>query len=80
VDAAQLNVNDGDVVGVRSRYGYGRLPARVDPDMRPGDVFATFQQPATRLNAVTGPVRDRAVGTPEYKVTAVRIERAISPG
>jgi formate dehydrogenase major subunit len=79
-DAAELAIDDGDVVDIRSRYGAARLPAHVDGDLRPGDLFATFQQPTTLLNAVTSPHRDRAVSTPEYKVTAVRIERTISPG
>jgi hypothetical protein len=28
------------------------------------------------LNRITGPHRDSVVGSPEYKVTAVRIERS----
>jgi len=39
-------------------------------------VFATFHRPDLLLNAVTGPYRDAVTGTPEYKVTAVRLERA----
>jgi formate dehydrogenase major subunit len=74
-DAADLAIDDGDAVVIRSRYGAARLPAHVDDDLRPGHLFATFQQPTTLLNAVTSPHRDRVVNTPEYKVTAVRIER-----
>ena len=41
-----------------------------------GDAFfATFSDATTWLNAVTGVVRDTHTGTPEYKVTAVRVER-----
>jgi predicted molibdopterin-dependent oxidoreductase YjgC len=53
------------------------LPAQVDAGLRPGDVFATFQQPASLLNQVTSSHRDAVTGTPEYKVTAVRIEPAL---
>jgi formate dehydrogenase major subunit len=73
-DAAHLAINDGDLVVIRSRYGAAQLPAHLDAAVRSGDLFATFQQPSTLLNAVTGPNRDHTVGTPEYKVTAVRIE------
>jgi predicted molibdopterin-dependent oxidoreductase YjgC len=43
--------------------------------IRPGQLFATFQQPKVFLNALTGPHRDDVTGTPEYKMTAVRLER-----
>jgi formate dehydrogenase major subunit len=43
--------------------------------VRAGQVFATFHTTETFLNAVTGPYRDGVVGTPEYKVTAIRVER-----
>jgi formate dehydrogenase major subunit len=43
--------------------------------MKPGELFATFHDHAVFLNAVTGPNRDAIVGAPEYKVTAVRIEK-----
>jgi formate dehydrogenase major subunit len=75
-----LSIHDGDVVQVSSRYGSARLPARVDAALRSGELFATFNHPATLLNAVTGPNRDAVVDTPEYKLTAVQVERvAVSP-
>lgn len=74
-DADRLEILDGDLVRVVSRYGFAVLPAHVTVALRPGQLFATFQRPDVFLNAVTGPHRDAAVDTPEYKVTAVRIER-----
>jgi formate dehydrogenase major subunit len=41
-----------------------------------GQLFTTFSDPGTALNRVTGPHRDRVTNTPEYKVTAVRLEHA----
>jgi formate dehydrogenase major subunit len=67
-------IQQGDRVAIISRYGSAVLPAQVDSGLRPGDAFATFQQPASLLNRVTGPHRDPVTSTPEYKVTAVRIE------
>ena len=74
-DAQRLGIDDGDRVRVYSRYGETELPARVSLAMKRGEVFATFHSSAVFLNRVTGPHRDRFVKTPEYKLTAVRIER-----
>lgn len=74
-DARSLDVSEGDRVIVRSRYGAATLPVRLDRRMRRGEVFATFHSPEVFLNLVTSGVKDRGVGAPEYKVTAVRLER-----
>lgn len=74
-DAVRLGLETGAVVRVKSRYGQVRLPVRVADTMKLGEVFATFHDPRAALNKLTGPVRDRIVHSPEYKVTAVSIER-----
>ena len=74
-DAEPLDVRDGEIVRVVSRYGSAVLPVHPNAAIRPGQLFATFQQPGVFLNRLTGPHRDDVTGTPEYKVTAVRIER-----
>ena len=51
------------------------LPAHIDAAVQRGQLFATFHRPVPLVNRVTGPHRDPLAGTPEYKVTAVRIER-----
>jgi formate dehydrogenase major subunit len=75
-DARTLELSDGDPVRVSSRYGSAVLPVQVTAGLQPGQVFATFHRPDVFLNLVTSSHRDAAVQTPEYKVTAVRIERA----
>jgi formate dehydrogenase major subunit len=75
-DAELLDIHDGDLVRVVSQYGAATLPARVSGAIQVGQLYATFHRPDLLLNAVTGPHRDAVTGTPEYKVTAVRIERA----
>ena len=75
VDAARLDLHDDDLVKVVSAYGEAVLPVRCSAMMAPGQLFATFHTHAAFLNCVTGPYRDAVVGTPEYKVTAVRLER-----
>lgn len=73
-DAARLHIEEGAEVRVTSRHGSIVLPARIDPRVRPGQLFATFHEPGRFVNQVTSAVRDRRVGAPEYKVTCVRIE------
>jgi formate dehydrogenase major subunit len=77
-DAAQLGVREGDRVRVKSRYGEAILPAHLDERLIEGQVFATFSDPSTSLNRVTGSRLDGHAGTPEYKVTAVRLETGLA--
>jgi formate dehydrogenase major subunit len=74
-DAASLGVSDGERVRVVSRYGSAVLPVRASAQVAPGQLFATFQTKEFHVNALTGPNRDPVTATPEYKVTAVRVER-----
>lgn len=74
-DATRLHLVSGDRVRVRSRHGEAVLPARPDPRVKPGDLFATFHATDVSLNQLTGPQRDAQVQTPEYKVVAVSLEK-----
>ena len=76
-DAERLQVRDGDGVRVTSRYGSAVLPVRVTDRVVPGECFATFSDPRRAVNRVTGPRRDTHTATPEYKVTAVRLDRTV---
>ena len=73
-DAVALGITDGQRVLVRSRRGEARMPARITSAVKPGELFATFHTPQASLNALTSDLRDASADTPEYKVTAVRIE------
>ena len=73
-DAIAVGVREGDQVRVVSAYGAAVLPVRVSADVARGQLFATFQSNTSFVNALTSSHRDRVVGTPEYKVTAVHIE------
>jgi formate dehydrogenase major subunit len=76
VDADALGVADGEEVRVISRYGAVVLGVRISPRIARGELFATFQSPEFAVNWLTSRRRDNLVKTPEYKITAVRIERA----
>jgi formate dehydrogenase major subunit len=74
-DAGRLDLHDGEHVRVRSRHGEAIMPLRVDPRVKPGELFATFHAAEVFLNQLTSPHRDNIVMTPEYKVAAVNIDR-----
>lgn len=78
IDAGEYGVQDGERVRLVSRYGAVELAARFSVTVNPGQVFTTFHSPQVFINLITSPHGDTAVGTPEYKVTAVRIERLTS--
>ena len=75
-DATHLDLRDGDRVRVRSRHGDAVISLRTDPRVKPGELFATFHAAEVFLNHLTSPNRDHIVMTPEYKVVAVRLEKA----
>ena len=73
-DAKAMQLREDDLVRVQSRYGTASLPVHVNSAMQIGQLFATFQRPLILVNTLTGGGRDTVTATPEYKVTAVRIE------
>jgi formate dehydrogenase major subunit len=73
-DALALGLQDGDPVRVFSQYGSAVMRAHFSTAVGEGQLFATFHTAKAFVNALTGPNRDSLVCTPEYKVTAVRIE------
>jgi formate dehydrogenase major subunit len=82
-DARECRVEAGERVRVVSRYGMAELPVRIVEGLQRGHAFATFHSAGALVNAVTGAGRDRLTSTPEYKVTAIRVEKPVrkfSPG
>ncbi|MBX3299683.1 MAG: formate dehydrogenase subunit alpha [Acidobacteria bacterium] len=74
-DAERLSISDGELVRLVSRHGDASLPAAITDVVKPGELFATFHDPNVFLNFATSPVRDRFTLAPEFKVTAVRVEK-----
>jgi formate dehydrogenase major subunit len=74
-DANRLTLHNDERVRVHSAYGEAVLPIRITSSVKPGELFATFHIAEAFVNRVTSPHRDRYVKTPEYKITAVRIEK-----
>ncbi len=74
-DAERLQLRDGERVRIRSRHGSANLPVKISRAVKPGELFATFHTPEIFLNFITSPERDGYVSAPEYKRTAVQIEK-----
>ncbi len=74
-DAFRLGILDGDLVDVRSRHGALRGSAKLVDGGRPGLVFASFYDAQLLINDAVTDAVDPFSKQPEYKVTAVRIEK-----
>ena len=78
-DAQERGIAEGDSLGIRSRAGYTVLTAHISERMQPGVVYTTFHHPESGANVVTTDNSDWATNCPEYKVTAVQVEKVSSP-
>ncbi|MET9556694.1 molybdopterin oxidoreductase family protein [Streptomyces sp. NPDC006645] len=75
--AERLGVADGDRLAVVSRRGRALAPARITTAIRADTVFMPFHWPGEgRANSLTNPALDPTSRMPEFKVCAVRVERA----
>ena len=75
-DGAELGVADGDRVQVSSRRGMLVTTARVSDKTRPGEAWMPFHFQDDNSNLLTIAALDPISHAPEYKVCAVRVERA----
>ncbi|MHB9132450.1 MAG: formate dehydrogenase subunit alpha [Armatimonadota bacterium] len=76
-DAKRLDVKDGEVVKVSSRHGQLHVKALITDIVKPGIAWMTFHFYDVPTNVLTQQdVLDPVSKTPEFKVTAVRIEKA----
>ena len=75
-DAEKLGIADGEMVKVSSRRGEVTAKAQVIDRPDPGVVFMTFHFHEAAANLLTIAALDPVAGIPEYKVAAVRVEKA----
>ncbi|MBY4675432.1 formate dehydrogenase subunit alpha [Marinobacterium arenosum] len=78
-DAEERGINDGDWLGISSRAGETVMRAQVSERMQPGVVYTTFHHPGSGANVITTDNSDWATNCPEYKVTAVQVEKVTQP-
>ena len=75
-DASALGLGDGDWAKLISRRGDLRARAHVTDRVFPGLVWMALHFAEQKVNWLTHDVGDSLIGTPEFKVSAVRVERA----
>jgi formate dehydrogenase alpha subunit len=75
-DAARLGLATGNTVTVTSRRGEVTSRVQVTDRVPPGMVWMTFHHPESPTNVLTSAGLDPVTKTGEYKVCAVRVEKA----
>lgn len=78
-DAQERGISAGDWCGISSRAGETVLRAVLTARVQPGVVYTTFHFPSSGANVITTDNSDWATNCPEYKVTAVQVERVTEP-
>lgn len=78
-DATRLQIIDGTLVKITSRWGKAIMRARLSHEQRAGSVFAPMHwneqyASSARIDAVVNPVCDPISGQPELKHTPVHLE------
>ncbi len=76
-DASALGVAEGEMVRLVSRRGDIQARAQFSERVYPGLVWMALHFAEARVNRLTHDVGDSLIGTPEYKVSAVRLERTV---
>jgi formate dehydrogenase alpha subunit len=75
-DAQQFAIQDGVQVGIASRRGRIQARVKISPKAVPGTVFLPFHYARAAANRLTNAALDPISGIPEFKVCAVKLERA----
>lgn len=80
-DLEALGLSEGEWVQVSSRRGSVTVQVEADPGLRPGLAFMTPHFPdEVDTNVLTLDTWDPKSGTAEFKATAIRVERLVTPG
>ena len=75
-DARALGIANGDVARLVSRRGELEAEAHYSERVYPGLVWMSLHFAQAKVNWLLHDVGDPLIGTPEYKVSAVRVEKA----
>ena len=75
-DASALGLAQGDLARLVSRRGALEAEAHISDRVFPGLVWMALHFAEQKVNWLTHDVADPLIGTPEFKVSAVRVERA----
>ena len=72
-DATRENIQDGDIITVKSRWGQIAVPVKYSTRTARNTLFLSFHFPETHANQLTGPAVDPMSKCPQYKATAVKL-------
>jgi predicted molibdopterin-dependent oxidoreductase YjgC len=75
-DASNLALGEGDWARIVSRRGELEARAHISDRVYPGLVWMALHFEGAKVNWLTHDVGDPLIGTPEYKISAVRVQRA----
>jgi anaerobic selenocysteine-containing dehydrogenase len=75
-DAEAVGCKEGDMVSVESRRGKVTGKLKVTKKSPPGVIFMTFHFPDVLTNLLTNDALDPIAKIPEYKVCAVKVQKA----
>jgi predicted molibdopterin-dependent oxidoreductase YjgC len=76
-DASNLGLVEGSPARLVSRRGSVEALAHVSDRVYPGLVWMALHFAQAKVNWLTHDVGDPLIGTPEFKVSAVRVERVV---
>jgi predicted molibdopterin-dependent oxidoreductase YjgC len=79
-DASALGLAEGDPARLVSRRGEVQASTRITDRVYPGLVWMALHFAEAKVNWLTHDVGDPLIGTPEYKVSAVRVEPLAQSG
>ena len=74
-DASKLKIKDGETVRVVSRRGEVTAKAKITEKSPPKVAYMTFHFAESAANMLTNRAVDPIAKIPEFKVSAIRIER-----
>jgi predicted molibdopterin-dependent oxidoreductase YjgC len=75
LDGENLKIKDNDWLRVSSRRGQVETKVRITDEVDKGVVFMTFHFAESATNLLTNDALDPVAKIPEYKVSAVKIEK-----
>ncbi|HAR45771.1 MAG TPA: hypothetical protein DCS05_06250 [Nitrospiraceae bacterium] len=80
-DAEHMRISQDETVRVTSRRGSIRLTARITERVRRGEIFIPMHYAEAAVNVLTNnEALDAFSKTPEFKITAVKVERLAQEG
>lgn len=74
-DGEKLGISDGDWIKINSRRGHVIVKAKLADRVPEGVVFKRFHFKEAAVNKLTNPILDPVSKIPEFKVSAVKIEK-----